>query len=745
MRMLRSLRRRRVGSTWAAAATLAAVGLGWFSSADAAVFVLRGGEQVEGRVLEVGERYLTVETASGARLIERIAVARVLVLTPSGERVSGRLAGVRDGALEIDTERGRVLAVDADGAVDAGATAIVQDELSGSGGPSPEDMSLDGSIVDSLALDDPDAASIALAQAGFPSVPTFESFSPDAAGVAASIADGPVGLWADRAASPQRAPIGSETDDVAVRGMLSGLIYGDESEGGPVEVVVVDPDDADPVLDRGFTAAGAAFASSPDPVQPVIDTGSTPTAAAPFASDAQMDAYAAGALGRATGRAPRECATLALLEGGPTVPAAMAAILGRDDPDALILRAHGDARTLALVDLAEAHLGAASFREGAAPGGVRLTATAPRPSLPAEIAVARIDASDADLSVLLDIGAIDIALVVGERPAARLASGASRLIGFDPIAVLSHEDRPVDVMSMSALAQLLEGRITDWSMVEPTMLGAPTIYAPAEGAPALQTVLSALGLRRIGAPRVRYVADPEERVRLARVDPNGVALASASTLRAMGLLERAVRIEAEGGPAAPTPADVLAARYPLTAPVFLERGEPTVHPSALVFFEELTARPSALAELGVIPITDCVEPVCALQATGLEEARLVAASGETSAINVSTADWTALGASAGSLRAPQAGGDMAAYLADVETLLLASDPSAGPATIVVRSAPGDADARRMALLRAEAFALAARCVGVDVREVVFDAAPGAAAALSSSDPDRPFVLELARP
>lgn len=697
--------------------------------ASAAVFVLAGGEQVEGRVLEVGERYLTVETSDGARLIARDAVARVLVLTPSGERVAGRLLAWRDGVFDIRAEDGRVSVRD----------VLAPGVAAGAGGPTLEDLQT-ATVADADAAEDPE---LALAQAGFPSAPIFDGFSPQDAGVAASIADG-LGFGAPAAGAPA---IGTETDDVAVRGMLSGLIFGDDPSATPPAVTVVDPDATDDaVFDRGFDTADAAFtraapdaAASADAAAEAAEAAAgevrpaTPVVAAPrFSDDPIIDAFASGALGRPTGRSAAECAVLAALDVAPPVPAALAAILGRADPDALIVRVFGDARETVAIDLADIHLGGASFRDEETGAAVRAVAEGPRPSRPTEVSIGRLDQAGDAIDVMLDIGAVDVALTVGARSERRIASGAARLVGVDPIAVVARPDAPLDALSSDALIGLLSGRITDWSMIDPVRAGAPTLYAPAEGSPSLAFVLESLELRRLGAERVRFVADPVERARRAAADPNALLLVSASTLAAMGLAGDAVAIDG----ARPDRETAASGGYRLTAPVFLELGAPTAHPAAEVFVAETAALAAAFDAAGLIPIDACRVDACGV---GLEGAAATPSPAPLT-VGLDAVD----GVSSGAARAPALGDDVAAYLADVETLLLATDPAAGPAAVALRLAGDDPALIADGLVRAEALALAARCVGVDVRHVGLAPRSADGAAAVAADPSRPFILEIRR-
>ncbi|MCI4664802.1 MAG: hypothetical protein MRY74_08775 [Neomegalonema sp.] len=330
----------------------------------------------------------------------------------------------------------------------------------------------------------------------------------------------------------------------------------------------------------------------------------------------------------------------------------------------------------------------------------------------------------------------DIAIIGGAPPAGAFEAGRARLIGFDALAIIAHPDAIQGPLSALELGGFLSGKFRDWSMVDPRKVGDATFLLPVDGAPSLKRLLEFSGAHRARPKKSRRISGALGRAAAVKSVKGALALTLWSALGE----SKALEIGARGAGVTPSLDTIRSASYPLVWPIYAVLPEETSHGSAIVLFEFLSspAGQRAIYDSGLAPVAACDPSTCNLTALGLTDAReRIAAPPRLPALQVeppaavSAPRLTSFAAPVSRAAAMEAFvSRLAAFIASVEP---SSPISATPLQIVARSGPTpglSASAakrlREIALVRAEAAALALRCSGLRVESVRLDPTPRAA-------------------
>ncbi|MEL6979118.1 MAG: substrate-binding domain-containing protein [Pseudomonadota bacterium] len=493
---------------------------------------------------------------------------------------------------------------------------------------------------------------------------------------------------------------------------------------------------------------------------PRLDPAAPSAAPDPFAAlrDPSLD-YLGGVFGedRATPERAPSCARLTRLLA-PPLAAAERGGADRADPAALTLAIGGDFAEDTLRTIGEAFYRDAGVAPGAiaaAPGpdgsGLILTAATERLIRPWRLAATPFSSPDAALASLTR-GRADVALAPPSAFGAPLANGETRLIGFDAVALVAHPDNPLSALTRSDINGLLSGSVFDWSMIEPTLIGRPTLYLPPAGSNALDQLAAMAEVRRIRPASVRYIPDPRQRVQAALADPMGLAVAA---LSATGDAET-MAIGRRGAGVQPTLDTLRSGAYPVAAPLYASLDSAPAHPAARLLAAFLS-RPEgqrALFEAGVTPIAACDPSTCRLTADGLADARerlsratifprlTMADEAATRALQRAAPPLAALSFPAGTAEIPP---ETVTRFAETLRRLAREDPEGQGDYAVLARAGLAGEAATPARLerarsRAEATALALRCVGLKARMIAVDPRANSGA-FERSEPS-PIRVEL---
>lgn len=626
----------------------------------------------------------------------------------------------------------------------------------------------------------PDTAAEAQAstQADGPAPQASPPLAPPRGGASDAAADlSTVRALSRGAAAPEDrlAQLGQSGGD-PVRGLLDGLIRGDRADDdlnvGGFAPPEVETQELPPVAPPG---AASASVENPTAVEqaadaarvrtPPVETAqaAAPTAVAP-APDGPLRAaardYVDGVVGPlARGPAPslsRSCARLGALEAPPAIGFRMrptadapaeadaAPPIVRDDPASLVVAKGG-----ALSDAALAALFAAFYETAGAslealapttlaPAGrgaarrqeLNIVFRAPDPRLirPSRMAGHRYDRLG-EMSAALKARAADVTLsaaaVEGVGPEER------RLIGFEAIALIASPSNPLGALAQRDLRALLTGAVSDWSMLSPSLIGAPRLYLPPPGSATMDALLAFSGARRARPVNIVFLPDPAARIQAALADPMGLAAAPFSAIGDA----KPLGVGQSGAGVSPSLDTIRSGTYPIVAPLYASALTDAAHPAAAIFRDFLItpAGQRALFDAGLTPIAACDPSTCRLEAPGLADAR--------DALKLSN-DRTPLLATG----SPPLGGDVMARLSAPATpgvedpsflealssaiaSLSASAPDARLGVVSTLDADSGSDAAiRGARIRAEATALALRCAGLKVSRIAVAPAGGGAAA-----------------
>lgn len=451
---------------------------------------------------------------------------------------------------------------------------------------------------------------------------------------------------------------------------------------------------APPPVASGETADDAP-AAGPRPAAPAF--------AGPFDRDARR---LAEQLSEARGVAA--CWPLAALSNSPVARAP-----GRDDPTVFRVAAPDDAPAALVESVLAADIAQTGVETAIAPSarGVLISQVSGpagrRVTRPSRIEVMRTPNSAAAKDALMS-GDADLALRFVVRPPADSAPTEAPL-GFAPVVAVTATAGPVATLSRSQLRGLIAGEISDWSMIDPTKLGAPKLYLPSVGSAALRATMDYAGVRRASPAAAVYIADPSDRVAAALAAADGVALI-------VGAPPADARVIPIDGADDISPASIRAGGYPLVLALMRREatGE-TAHPLAPVVGRAARGgKPMAdLEAIGFAPIEACraAEEACApnlaAYAAGATEA-----SWKPLRIR---ADQRARGEVLIRMALPlgdAAGGEAA--LSDFMSRLSARpDWSERPMTLRLAQGPG-------AAVRAEAIGMALRCAGAPIRDAILD-------------------------
>lgn len=688
-------------------------------TAEAATFRLVDGLRLEGSVTAVGRRYLTIETSAGSRLVSLAALSEVTVVLPDGKTVSGTLKDWRDGSYTLQTVAGLVVAKDR-GPASGGGTDTAE-------APRPRP---------------------AAAKPGRPEAKTPAEQSADVARSSAAASSGARAALSAEPALRQGAkklqlpPLDSFGDlggSDRVRGMLDGILSGDSDE---VAALALEPAAAPPP-----EQAPAALESAPPPNSAVPPPQNAPSEAAerptaalleqrPLETDLRAPAldYRDGVLGGGgvDAQRARSCARLSRLVG-PPLASESAAGLKRADRRSLLIAIGGDYASEAVASLAASFFKRSGVETGEAKAGddaalaIRVEGKQPRLSLPYDVAALRYEAPG-DALQGAEEGRADV--VLSPNPGG-VGAGQGHLVAFDAVAVVAHPKNPLRRLTRRDLASLLSGAVTDWSMIQTDIIGAPTLYLPPQRSVELDILSNLARVRRIKPQSVQYIADPRTRLWAALTDPMGLAVAPRSSLGdapplAVGRSDTGVL---------PTRDTIRNAVYPMITPVYVSIPEAPLNPAAPGFAAFLSSPEGqrALFDAGLTPVAACDPSTCALHAEGLDEARArIKTPKNLPALSKVGADRIPLAAASAPLarfdfpasreRTPPA---LVDRIAGAIASLARRDDADQPLIVAARAGlPGSeagADRTRLGAERAEATALALRCAGFDVRSFGVDA------------------------
>lgn len=701
------------------------------AEARAATFELTDGAVLDGELTRLGERYAAIASGDGVVVLRRDSIASVRVVGDDGETRVGALSAWRDGAYVLDGAGGAVEAIDAVGAAieapAAPAAASDPDEIDVRAAPedAPEPEARQDafqvqaqppalaaptpSIGDLAALDrSPDTeAFVEDARPATNDAPTRAPAPPTRPVQAERPPVDPRLAAAPSAPSPPPAPSSASDDDPEMRGLLTNLIFGDGG-GSPATAPAPSVPAAPSAPSGGARAATPVVAAAPTPAPPPREDAIAIALSGAAATPAELYQRAVLGVGASDFAAPedlRACLPLAEMVEAPGATDA-----GRADPGALVVGVSGEmsmrlVRRLSLMFLDATPAGPAALAATLA-GAEPLRPTATRLALPRAIDTAQHQSAE-EARLALANGALDIAIYSHDGAPPETA----RLIGFDALALVVHESNPVTALSPREIGGLLAGRINDWSMIDPSFIGAPMLYPPPSGSESLRRLLDFSSERRARPARGRYLAAPAARLEALAADPSALAIAPMSVLGADAPSAlRPVRIGRAGAGAPPTADAARAGEYPILAPIYVE-ARPGAHPAARLLVDFMLSPPGqrALFEGGFVSVAACDPSSCPLAAPGFEEARrrLVELSQWR---RLAAAPATGVGGSATRLVFPTAGASAPAPLvAELEALAraVAADPAA-PVTVRAPGAGAGADA---SAVRAEAVALMLRCAG----------------------------------
>lgn len=527
------------------------------------------------------------------------------------------------------------------------------------------------------------------------------------------------------------------------------------SEAGPLEGGVIEAQ-----LDRGGAADGAAVfepsfaedgADADAPVELVQSDGQlTPgldleTATPESHAAGVFEEHKMGVRGPSIGREGRiSCAALGALVSSPRPIAE-----GRAYPGALTIEIGPDAPGASLRLIVERFLATGPETDGVSlegpdPSIAFMAGPAePRLALPSRIVGLRVSDVASDLAA----GAGDLAIVGGLPPEGAFEAGRARLIGFDALVFVANDAAPQEALSASDLSSLFLGRLDDWSMVDPMRSGPALTILPPDGAPSLITVLDYAGARRARPGASRRMDGALERAQAAQTVSGAVALTTWSASDGQMVLPIGA-----GEGVRPSLDTLRSGAYPLPWPIYVVLPEEPTHASAAVLFEYLSSPDGqrAVFDAGLTPVAACDPSTCTLSAVGLTSAREWLASPPRFAPLVIGEPARVSGPVVASFSAPSnlsARSDafvdeLAGFIASVEP---GADLLETRLRVVVRAGPAPgtsaaAQAQRAenGLARAESAALALRCAGLQVEEVVLDPSPVA----EGGDLNDRLVIEL---
>lgn len=756
----------------ALALTLALAAAGAPLAASAATFQLDDGETITGVIAQVGDEHVSIRGPSGYRLVKRDAIRLVMIERPDGTGVAGKLTSWADGVYELSTTRGAYRIDDkgveagdapADMAADAGATRSASDALLGrTGGFVAGDDLVTRAPVDvgvrAMAplpplsiLQNPPPTPSAPPTAP-PAAPQATGAKPEtgrelaAAGARAEPAPKP--KTADKPA-PAQTPVAtappaprpsmielSAKPETARNAAGAGQPAGQDPGKGAGQGAAQDSRQAVGQAARHAPSAALAANAAPAPT-PARAAGSD---ARPFRaralplSDEDRDRRDAAYLAALGVRTPAPDAESCALLADMTAPPA-AAFGRREDREAVVLTLDGQASRTAARRLAVAYYDVNRAESAERDAGLRIMVeqTRPRIALPQRIgvlterdrahAIAALESGQADLALIVEppLGAIASAVsraLTGSSGADGGLEDTERLIGFDAIAIVTAPDSPIRALSPEMLGAILSGRIDDWSMVAPSHVGKPVVYLPSEGASALTAVLDFVDVRRARPANVRFIDLAEDRLAAALADPNGIALAPWSVLRAADMEDAAVAI-GRGETAIRLSLDsIRSGAYPLIVPVVLRTSRQPATPGALQLAQFLSSASGqrAIFSAGLAPVAACDPSTCPLQTPGLEKARLRLRTHVAAPTSVETASAPVTARSERlAVRFPAEGSGTEGR--DALARFLAETGATGALTVRAAAADGAEDVAR---LRGEAVALALRCGGRSVARTVFD-------------------------
>lgn len=746
--------------------------------ARAASFTLSDGLRLEGQVSAAGRRYVTIDTRAGSRLVPRNALVEVALPQSDGGVVKGRLQAWRDGDYTLSTPGGVVVARDNGGGAAPVAGAPVKPEPSAvraerrpqptTPRPAPtrpaetQPATTRPAPVETVELDRPVTVSdpspaepaekptTAVAPAAPETAPSSTSATATDSAAATENQTSPDtptrARRSSRVDARPRDSFGELAQVDSVRGLLDGIIVGRSAEE---PAATETPPDAEPPAVDAPEAAREAPALPPS-------ASAANVAAAELAGDAAAerrrrraprlppagplrevrfdfrDGVNGGYPARDRGRS---CARLTTWTASPTITppsdAALAAdptLERRKDPRTLSVGMGGDYASETFVSLAQSYFNLAGLDAVASPVPSELEplaasveAAQERVSMPARVTASRFPDADAALASVKQ-GVSD--LILSPPPAVNDPSVRRELVAFDALAIVVAPSSPIRSLTARDIASLLSGAVSDWSMIETALMGAPTLYLPAPNSAELSYLADLVDVRRIRPVSARYLPDPRARIEAALADPHGLAIVSRSALGDTAPLP----IGRPDAGVAPTLDTIRTASYPLTIPVYVSTPYEPTHPSAPTFSVYLGTPEGqrAVYNAGLFPVAACDPSTCSLKTPGLKSASDTASSPRVMP-PLSVAGGADIRLTSG--RSPYARFPLPASLetpppAMVDQVAQAIDqmyagPEADRPLLVVARAglPGaeaGAERVRIASARAEAATLALRCAGLNV-------------------------------
>lgn len=553
--------------------------------------------------------------------------------------------------------------------------------------------------------------------------------------------------------------------DEAMRGMLSDLIFGGDGEADQAEVAAQAAVDAADRLGGAADAAGdtSAFDVAPAPAEAAVELDEAEQDEAEH--DERSNAVVATQDFLTLSNAGGASASRDVIERGfsrdyqlavsgafgDQAPAASCVRMmdlatppdslsrERVDPTALIVASDSEfpihASDSLILSWYESASASPRRDDTAADGMTVISQTADRLIRAGKVATVRYE-TQMSATAAIERAKADVEFTsdpaVLRRSAALEASDAAEaqavLIGFDAVALAAPASSGIRSLSRRDLAALLRGTISDWSMIEPTRIGTPTLYLPPEGSSNLLTLLKFAGVRRAQPVAPRFVADAGQRVAAALVDPNGLVVAPMSVIG-----DKALPIGRASAAIAPSMDTLRSGAYPLTTPIYLRISPNSPHPAASTFADFLVS-PSgqrALFDADLIPIAACDPSTCRMDADGFADARSRMARLSSSLPLDIEIDGALEGEPVARLSVPLGGGAVDPSVADGMKEFIAlhgggDEATAVAAVVAARVGPVDDEAMRMARIRGEAVALALRCAGMRIQRLVLDrAAPPA--------------------
>jgi hypothetical protein len=550
-----------------AAASLAAVAscLACAEGALAATFDLVDGAVLEGDVVRSGERFLVLSTGLGYQVLSRAELRSVTVSVGPSKDVRGALAGWSAGVYQLRGADGRIwiaregaLLASADGAPVRPMRPVTSEQLQRQGQVATVTLTDEPSVKPSVKISN------------------SEQFAPLIPNTAAA----------------------SSAFDSTIRSKVHSVIFGDDYPASEAR------------------AASALALMTPQEMNGLI----APDARSDAIAFSMSQAYLAGV---APSAAPlvgdQFCADNAFIERPIGPPEAVLDL--RSDFGALAVGSDLGVNAGVLAALTQAF-----FVEAGVSPKLRKLAVTPSRAVPLWIAdqgsspslfrperLAAYRGSHYEGAAELHKGMVD-AWITHEGTTSEAA-----IIGFEPVAIISHRNAGISHLSLSALRMLLEGRVESLKQLGSHHESRPMLYLPPRDSREFRHLITTLGVRSIAGDNVKYLADPRDRAVAVAKDKAAIGVVVASAARqARQILIGQSELTAAG----PSVASIRNGLYPLSRPIYLALAKrETRHPMAKAFADFLVSPTAAqaLRRVNVLPAIECLDESCQVSAAGVAD------------------------------------------------------------------------------------------------------------------------------